>query len=134
MAFSLDAQLAADTVPIMDYDLCRVLLMKDANYPWIILVPMVDGISELHQLAPDQWSLFMAELTRTSSRMEAAFKPDKVNVGALGNIVNQLHIHIVCRYTADPAWPGPVWGAAPAAPYPDEDLDEWVTGFKRILG
>ena len=132
--FNLDDRLAADTVLITDFDLCQVRLMKDAHYPWLILVPKRADIREIHQLEPQDQQCLMQEITHVSRVLETAFKPDKINVAALGNMVPQLHVHIIARFSADPAWPGPVWGAVPPAAYKDGDLDVWVEGLKQILG
>jgi len=120
--FQLDARLAQDTTPVTSFALSRVLLMNDARYPWLILVPARDGLSELHDLNASDQALLNDESIRVSRAMTELFTPEKINVGALGNIVRQLHIHIVARRTDDPAWPGPVWGHSPAVPYTVEQL------------
>ncbi len=120
--FQLDARLIQDTTPVTSFALSRVLLMNDARYPWLILVPARDGLSELHDLNASDQALFNDESIRVSRAMTELFTPEKINVGALGNIVRQLHIHIVARRTDDPAWPGPVWGHSPAVPYTVEQL------------
>ncbi len=115
--FSLNERLQADTYPVTDLDLCRVLLMNNALWPWLILVPMRDGAVEIHRLdEPDQITL-MREIARASRALETLFAPDKMNVGALGNMVPQLHVHVIGRTRGDPAWPGPVWGSGHAEPY-----------------
>lgn len=120
--FQLDARLAQDTTPVTSFALSRVLLMNDARYPWLILVPARDGLSELHDLNASDQAPLNDEIIRVSRAMTELFTPEKINVGALGNIVRQLHIHIVARRTDDPAWPGPVWGHSPAVPYTVEQL------------
>lgn len=120
--FQLDARLAQDTTPVTSFALSRVLLMNDARYPWLILVPARDGLSELHDLNASDQALLNDESIRVSRAMTELFTPEKINFGALGNIVRQLHIHIVARRTDDPAWPGPVWGHSPAVPYTVEQL------------
>ena len=120
--FQLDARLIQDTTPVTSFALSRVLLMNDARYPWLILVPARDGLSELHDLNASDQALLNDESIRVSRAMTELFTPEKINVGALGNIVRQLHIHIVARRTDDPAWPGPVWGHSPAVPYTVEQL------------
>ena len=120
--FQLDARLAQDTTPVTSFALSRVLLMNDARYPWLILVPARDGLSELHDLNASDQALLNDESIRVSRALTELFTPEKINVGALGNIVRQLHIHIVARRTDDPAWPGPVWGHSPAVPYTVEQL------------
>jgi diadenosine tetraphosphate (Ap4A) HIT family hydrolase len=120
--FVLDPRLAQDTVPVGDFPLCRLLLSNDSNYPWFILVPRRAEISELFQLnTADQLQLWQ-ETTALSQILKDAFNADKLNVAALGNIVSQLHMHIIVRYREDAAWPAPVWGKHPARPYTAEQL------------
>ncbi|SDO06291.1 Diadenosine tetraphosphate (Ap4A) hydrolase [Methylobacterium phyllostachyos] len=116
--FALDSRLAADTVEVGDLALCRVLLMDDARFPWLILVPRRPDLSEITDLSePDSVALWQ-EIRIATGVMQALATPDKVNVGALGNIVTQLHVHVVGRFRSDPAWPGPVWGFGTCTPYP----------------
>ncbi|MBE7246414.1 MAG: HIT domain-containing protein [Actinomycetospora chiangmaiensis] len=116
--FTLDPRLAADTAEVGDLSLCRVLLMDDARFPWLILVPRRPDISEITDLSEDDAAALWHE-TRIATRvMQALAKPDKVNIAALGNIVAQLHVHVVGRFRSDPAWPGPVWGFETRTPYP----------------
>lgn len=116
-AFELHKQLAADTEWVATLSLCRVLLMNDSNYPWLILVPERAGVREIHELGHADQQTLMQEITAVSRIMETAFDAHKMNVAALGNLVPQLHVHVIARYVEDPAWPGPVWGRVPAAPY-----------------
>ncbi|WP_372398728.1 HIT family protein [Azospirillum sp. HJ39] len=115
--FSLNERLQADTYPVMDLDLCRVLLMNNALWPWLILVPMRDGAVEIHRLDEADQITLMREIAQASRALETLFAPDKMNVGALGNMVPQLHVHVIGRTRGDPAWPGPVWGSGHAEPY-----------------
>jgi diadenosine tetraphosphate (Ap4A) HIT family hydrolase len=117
--FALDPRLSADTLPVGDLALSSVLLMNDARFPWLILVPRRENVSELTDLMPEDAAALMDEIRIATKVMLSLSKPDKVNVGALGNVVAQLHVHVVGRYRSDPAWPGPVWGSGPATPYPD---------------
>lgn len=116
--FSLDPRLASDTTHVGDLALCRVLLMDDARFPWLILVPRREGVSEITDLSDEDASALMEEIRVSVGVMQALSKPDKVNVAALGNVVAQLHVHVVGRFRSDPAWPGPVWGHGTHAPYP----------------
>lgn len=121
--FALHPRLTADTHLVGDWDLCRVLLMNDSRYPWLILVPRRAETAEITQLdQPDQMTL-MAEIARASTLMRRLFDPDRVNVAALGNMVPQLHVHVISRFQGDDAWPKPVWGAHPAIAYGPEQLD-----------
>lgn len=116
--FTLDPQLAADTVHVGDLALCRVLLMDDARFPWLILVPRRAEMSEITDLGPEDARALMDEMRIATGVMLALAKPDKVNVAALGNVVAQLHVHVIGRFRSDPAWPKPVWGIGAATPYP----------------
>jgi len=103
-----------------------LLLMRDANYPWCILVPDREAVTEIHQLSePDQHQL-MRESSQLSLAMETTFRPDTLNIAALGNVVPQLHIHHIARYRTDPAWPDPVWGKVAVKAYSASELDEVV--------
>lgn len=117
-AFALDPRLAADTVVVGDLPLAQVLLMDDARFPWLILVPRRPGVSEITDLAPEDGAALWQEVGLAVGVMQGLAKPDKVNVAALGNVVAQLHVHVVGRFRSDPAWPGPVWGHGAAKPYP----------------
>ncbi|TDR87230.1 HIT domain-containing protein [Enterovirga rhinocerotis] len=116
--FTLDPRLAGDTVPVGDLRLSTVLLVDDARFPWLILVPRRPGLSELTDLSPEDAGTLMDEIRVATRVMLDLAKPDKVNVGALGNVVAQLHVHVVGRFRSDPAWPGPMWGHGARMPYP----------------
>lgn len=124
MGFELHPRLAADTVPVGVLPLCRVLLMNDISFPWCILVPAREGIREIHALAAADQLQLLQEISGISAAMEAAFAADKMNVAALGNVVPQLHVHVIARFEADPVWPAPVWGRIPPQPYPLSDLKQ----------
>lgn len=132
--FTLHPQLAKDTVFVKKLALCRVLLMKDATYPWLVLVPERGDIREIHQLSQDDQQTLMQEITFVSERLEAHSKADKMNVAALGNMVPQLHVHVIARFEGDPAWPGPVWGAVPAQAYEQGNLEAMIANVKAALG
>lgn len=120
--FILDKRLEGDTVELCEKPLCKVLLMNDSRYPWLVLVPKVQGATEVHHLGGEAQLILMKEITDISNKLETIFEPDKVNVGALGNIVSQLHVHIICRYKSDETWPGPVWGVGEGVPYSCDEL------------
>jgi diadenosine tetraphosphate (Ap4A) HIT family hydrolase len=128
--FDLHPQLAGGTIEVDRWACCRVLLMNDATYPWLILVPQRPELRELHDLSADDLAQVSAELVCASRAMERLFQPVKMNVAALGNQVPQLHIHIIARFEDDPAWPNPVWGAAPAAPYEAGALAERLAALR----
>ena len=119
MTFQLDSRLEADTIPVGDLALSSVLLLNDARFPWFVLVPRIPGVSEITDLTADQSAQLMQEIRIATGVMLELSRPDKVNVGALGNIVTQLHVHVIGRFRSDPAWPGPVWGHGARNPYPN---------------
>lgn len=110
MSFSIDPVLERDTILIGELDLCEVRLLPDSDNPWIVLVPKRAEIKEIYQLKEEEQGTLMGEIVKISETMAELFSPDKMNVGALGNMVPQLHIHIICRFKEDRAWPGAIWG------------------------
>jgi diadenosine tetraphosphate (Ap4A) HIT family hydrolase len=130
-AWSLDSQLDRDTVPVGDLPLARVLVMNDATYPWLILVPRVPGVVELIDLDDEQQAQLMDEIVMLSRVLKDITRCDKLNVAAIGNVVAQLHVHVVARRRGDPAWPRPVWGHAPAVPYGQSELARFIDGIRR---
>ena len=120
--FTLNQKLKEDTAEIAQLQLSLVLLMKDCSFPWLILVPVREGICEIHELAEKDRSILIEEISLSSQVIKRLYSPDKINVGALGNIIHQLHIHVIGRFKTDRAWPGPVWGTGQAKPYSDEEL------------
>ncbi len=131
--FTLHPTLAADTVEVCRLAVSRVLLMKDAHYPWLILVPARPDLTGLHDLSDDDRSRVMEEINRASHVLEALYNPDRINVAALGNLVPQLHIHVVARFRGDAAWPGAVWGAASAKTYEPDHLAATLKKVKTAL-
>lgn len=131
--FELHPQLAQDTLVLGDAPLCRVLLMGDANYPWVILVPRRDGLRELHELDDAGQAQLLRELNHLTRGMQSAFRADKMNLAALGNMVPQLHIHVIARHVGDPAWPRPVWGTVPPRTYRDDELQERVSLLTALV-
>lgn len=131
--FELNKKLEADTYLIGDMQLSRVLLMNDSRYPWVILVPRLDDITELHQLSVKDRQQLMEESCAVSEFILDNFPVCKMNVGALGNIVSQLHLHHIGRHEKDPAWPGPVWGHSSAEPYSEEALQAQLDLFSKLL-
>ena len=132
--FVLDTRLHEDTWLIGDFPLCRLLLSNDSNYPWFILVPRREGISELFQLDEHDQQLMWAETTALARTLKDAFGADKMNVATLGNVVSQLHMHVIVRYQADVAWPGQVWGKHPAKPYTQAEVGAIQDKLKSVLG
>ena len=132
-SFSLHPRLAADTVPVADWGLSRVLLMNDARYPWLVLVPRRAGLTELHDLSHAESLVLTEELRRASSHLKTLTDAAKINVGALGNLVPQLHVHVVARNPGDAAWPVPVWGQGAAVPYEPAARDALLAKLKAGL-
>ncbi|WPP47657.1 HIT domain-containing protein [Pseudomonas sp. AN-1] len=131
--FALDPRLEQDTLHMGDFPLCRLLLMNDASYPWFILVPRREEVSELFQLdAADQRSLWRETLL-LAELLKDTFKADKMNVATLGNVVSQLHMHVIVRRRNDAAWPAPVWGRQPAHPYTAEQVREVRAKLRLVL-
>lgn len=131
--FQLHPQLKKDTIHITSLELCDVLLMNDSQYPWLILVPRQEDITEIYQLSEQQQQLLMRESSRVSQAMQQLFNADKMNVAALGNMVPQLHIHHIARFKNDTAWPGPIWGVSPAQAYSEQLLAERTELLKQAL-
>lgn len=131
--FALHPRLTADTAFVTDWPLSRVLLMNDARYAWIVLVPRVRSVTQVHELTPADRGLLIEEIARASAALKKATGATKINVGALGNIVPQLHVHVVARSPGDPAWPGPVWGHSPAQAYGASELEARLATLKAHL-
>jgi len=131
--FILDPTLAKDTVEVACLDICRVLLIRDKTYPWVILVPAIAGMRDLDDLSEHQRNRVMAEVDLASKAMKFVFHPHKMNVAALGNVVEQLHIHVIARFRDDPAWPAPVWGVHPAVDYHDDQRATIIAGLRKAL-
>ena len=137
--FKLDKRLREDCFEAGRFNLCMLLMMNDVNYPWFILVPMREGIKEIHELSEADQTELIKESSFLSRKVAEEFNAEKMNVAAIGNIVPQLHIHHVARYKDDMAWPAPVWGAKPAKPYSDEEkrkvlskLGDFVEAYKIL--
>lgn len=131
--FTLHERLKNDTFEVTDLKLCRVLLMNDESFPWLILVPMRPGVTEIHVLSKEDRALLIEEMAAASRAVTRAFNPDKMNLGALGNLVPQLHIHVVGRKKTDRAWPGPVWGSGSGKPYSSEGLQQTLALVRSAL-
>jgi diadenosine tetraphosphate (Ap4A) HIT family hydrolase len=131
--FELHTQLQADTYRVGHFPLCLLLLCKDANYPWCILVPKRIGIREIHHLSKNDSQALLVESCCLAECMEQLFQPLKLNIAALGNMVPQLHIHHVARFAADAAWPAPIWGKVPAKKYDDALLNKRLQALRELL-
>ncbi|HET7561363.1 MAG TPA: HIT domain-containing protein [Rhodanobacteraceae bacterium] len=131
-SFALDGRLVADTAFVCDWALCRVLLMDDARFPWLILVPRAPGAVELDDLAPHDRTTLLHEIERAMQVLRNIAPCDKLNIGALGNIVRQLHVHVVARTVGDAAWPGPVWGSGAAVRYEPTAREALVARLRAV--
>jgi diadenosine tetraphosphate (Ap4A) HIT family hydrolase len=131
--FVLDPQLASDSHPVAELALSSLRLMDDANYPWLLLVPRVDGARELIDLDRARQSDLLDEINQVSRLLRRLFQPYKLNIAALGNLVPQLHVHLIARYRDDPAWPAPVWGRSHARPYEPEALVKRIQALQEGL-
>jgi diadenosine tetraphosphate (Ap4A) HIT family hydrolase len=131
--WQLHPQLATDTHPLAQCALCELRLMDDSNYPWLVLVPRVAEAQELLDLRVAERHLLSDEIDHAARALRTVFRPRKLNVAALGNIVPQLHVHVIARFEDDPAWPAPVWGRVAACPYTPEQLIDRITRLQDAL-
>lgn len=129
--FSLDARLQRDTHLVGESELSLLLLMNDARYPWLVLVPKRSGVSELHELSSTDHATLTNESRLITAALAELVTPDKLNVAALGNVVRQLHVHHVARRLGDPAWPGPVWGHSPAIARSEAERNEFIERLRE---
>ncbi|PTQ72272.1 HIT domain-containing protein [Pseudomonas sp. GV071] len=132
--FALDSRLQNDTLLIGDFPLCRLLLMNDDHYPWFILVPRREEVSELFQLSPDEQRQLWHETVTLTELLKDTFAADKMNVATLGNVVSQLHMHVIVRRRSDAAWPAPVWGKFPAQAYAAEQVAAIRAKLRLVVG
>ncbi|MBE90501.1 MAG: hypothetical protein CMM76_13815 [Rhodospirillaceae bacterium] len=130
---NLHPQLRQDIIEILTLKLSRVLLLNDSRFPWLVLVPDRPDVTELYALESAAKKVLMSELTVCSRVLEGLHRPDKINMGALGNLVPQLHIHVIARFETDAAWPGPIWGFRGRRPYCTSALEDTVTSLGRLL-
>ena len=134
MTFSLHPRLEADTHPVAALDLCELRLMDDARWPWLMLVPRREGAEEAHALSEGDQLVLAREQSRAATALQAMTGCRSVNVAALGNVVAQLHVHVVARDEGDPNWPGPVWGHGERAPYAKAEAAAMIARVRSALG
>ncbi len=132
--FELHPVLENDSILIGRFGLCQIRLIKDSNYPWVLLVPERKELTEIHQLSVEDRCLLAEESAFLSATLAELFEADKMNIAAIGNMVPQLHVHHIVRYKTDPSWPAPVWGNLPMKPYSDEALEEMADKIAAALG
>lgn len=131
--FKLDPRLQQDTLFIASFKLCDALLMNDARYPWVVLVPRITGLTEIYQLSELDQQQLMRESNTVAQNLAELVSADKMNVAALGNVVSQLHIHHVARYQQDESWPDPVWGKGLAVPYSEDEQKAVIYQLQQTL-
>ena len=131
--FVLDSRLAADSIFVTDLGLCTVRLMNDANFPWLLMIPQRPGLTEIIDLGATDRHLLMDEIAAVSTALRTVTHCLKLNVAALGNQVQQLHVHVIARFAEDAAWPGPVWGAAAPGTYEDEEKQRLIGDLRAAL-
>jgi diadenosine tetraphosphate (Ap4A) HIT family hydrolase len=130
-AWTLHSQLEKDTINVGDLPLCRVVVIKDANYPWLLLVPRRPDVVEIIDLDEVEQAQLMTEITRVARALKEITKCDKLNIAALGNVVPQLHVHVIARRSSDAAWPRPVWGAAQPLDHDPQEVAEFISALRR---
>ena len=134
MSFAIDPRLAADTHAIGALPFSELLLMDDARFPWVILVPRIAGARELIDLDEGDQRLLLGEIDHVSRALETLLHPDKLNIAALGNVVPQLHVHVIARFTSDAAWPNPVWGRGERVAYGERERSARIAALRNALG
>ncbi|WP_026381783.1 HIT domain-containing protein [Afifella pfennigii] len=133
-SFALDSRLEADSVPLTSLDLCEVRVMRDATYPWLVMIPARPDLAEIIDLSADDQALLMREIDRVARALKSVTNCDKLNIAALGNQVQQLHVHVIARFSTDPAWPGPVWGASEPREWRASELSDLARRLLSELG
>ena len=133
-AFKLDARLAADCAFVANLGVCQLLMMNNKSVPWFILVPRINGATELTELPMAKQQQVLQEMNEVAAMVTKQYSPHKLNIGALGNLVSQLHIHVIGRFTQDPAWPGPVWGQLAPNAYTQPQLARQLEEVRKVLG
>jgi diadenosine tetraphosphate (Ap4A) HIT family hydrolase len=134
MSFALDPRLVADTHVIGALPFSELLLMDDARFPWVILVPRIAGARDLIDLDEGDQRLLLGEIDRVARALDSLLHPDKLNIAALGNVVPQLHIHVIARFTSDAAWPNPVWGRGERVAYVERERATRIAALRTALG
>ncbi|RUM99239.1 HIT domain-containing protein [Pseudaminobacter arsenicus] len=131
--FELDARLEADSEPLMWLGLCELRIMNDRRWPWLLLVPQRPGVTEIHDLTPLDQAMLTFEANMVAQALKKTTGCTKINSGALGNVVRQLHVHVIARFEGDAGWPGPVWGYGMREPYKRSDLHGFCEKIRKAL-
>lgn len=131
--FQLHPRLQQDCFKVGRFALSQILMMNDSQYPWFILVPERDGIGEIYQLEPNDRQQLTVESCLLAEKLQEIYRPDKLNIAAIGNLVPQLHVHHVARYRTDPVWPAPIWGKLPPLPYAEQEAQLRIARLRDSL-
>jgi len=133
IAFSLDQRLSEDTTAVTRLGLCELRLMNDRRWPWLILIPQRPAVTEIHELSALDQTMLTFEAGMTAQALKSVTGCEKINTGALGNVVRQLHLHLIARNPGDPGWPGPVWGFGSREPYGDSQRAAFADAIRNAL-
>lgn len=132
--FIIDTRLNDSSFLLAEWELSNLYLKNEANYPWFILVPRIENVQEIFELSDENQRFLIQEISLLSKKMHAYFKPNKINVATLGNVVSQLHIHVVARFNTDSLWPQGIWqNAFNSTPYKNQEVDKVITSFTNFL-
>lgn len=131
--FELDGRIARDSDLVTDLALCQLRIQNDSRWPWLVMVPERAGMTEIFELLPEEQALLSAEVNKVAAALKTVTGATKINVGALGNIVRQLHVHVIARFEGDPNWPGPIWGFGQAEPYGESQKQDFLNKLVEAL-
>lgn len=131
--FELDGRIARDSDLVTDLALCQLRIQNDSRWPWLVMVPERAGMTEIFELSPEEQALLSAEVNKVAAALKTVTGATKINVGALGNIVRQLHVHVIARFEGDPNWPGPIWGFGQAEPYGESQKQDFLNKLVEAL-
>ncbi|KAB1089039.1 HIT family protein [Neorhizobium galegae] len=131
--FELDARIARDSDLVTALDLCQLRIQNDSRWPWLVMVPQRSGMTEIFDLSPAEQVLLSVEVNRVAAALKTVTGATKINVGALGNIVRQLHVHVIARFEGDPNWPGPIWGFGQSVTYEEQQKQDFLNKLVEAL-
>jgi len=131
--FELDGRIARDSDLVSVLGLCQLRIQNDSRWPWLVMVPERPGMTEIFDLSPAEQALLSTEVNRVAGALKTVTGATKINVGALGNIVRQLHVHVIARFEGDANWPGPIWGFGQAQPYGESQKQDFLSKLVEAL-
>ncbi len=131
--FELDGRIARDSDLVSVLGLCQLRIQNDSRWPWLVMVPERPGMTEIFELSPAEQALLSTEVNRVAGALKTVTGATKINVGALGNIVRQLHVHVIARFEGDANWPGPIWGFGQAQPYGESQKQDFLNKLVEAL-